>query len=153
MLIKKLHFIPLLIIGLVLSGCVAKSARTTESVKPPLISNDVLNSSQSPKISFTPLTDFQQGVEITVENVEKKQGQTIIELALNNHIYDLSQFDLKNSSTLAGKEPSQYTISNPVSGGHHLSAELIFTEELSGLLKIILNISVDEVLTFNFNIQ
>src|SRR3989344_2069656 len=153
MLIKKLHFTFLLIIGLVLSGCVAKSARTAESVGSPLIPNNVLNSSQSQKISFTPLTDFQQGVEITVENAEKKQGQTIIELALNNHLYDLSNFDLKNSSTLAGKKPSQYVILDPVSGGHHLSAELSFADELSGPLTIILNISANEALTFNFNIQ
>jgi len=96
-----------------------------------------------------PLTLAKDGIEVTIDQVRKENGQTIIDLSLNNHIYDLSTFTIEERSSLAGQKPSDYQMLNAESGGHHLQAIMTFTGELSGQLIV----GLTETINFTFNIQ
>ncbi len=94
------------------------------------------------------LSDSKDGVDLAIDNIKRENNQTIIDLTLNNHVYDLSKMEAKDSSTLAGVKPSDYKIINSARGGHHIQSQIIFNGSLSGQLIIKLNDS----LVFNFNI-
>src|SRR3989338_6141302 len=82
------------------------------------------------------LSASQKGVDLTINGVKRENNQTIIELALNNHAYDLSKLEVKSQSSLAGVSPNDYKIINSASGGHHVLAQIIFPGVLTGLLII-----------------
>lgn len=109
---------------------------------------DPLNSLTPTQSTPTALSASQKGVDLTIDNIKRENNQTIIELSLNNHIYDLSQMDAKSRSSLAGVSPSDYKIIDSASGGHHLQAQMIFNGNLTGPLVI----NLGDLLTFNFNI-
>jgi len=94
------------------------------------------------------LSASQKGVDLTISGVKRENNQTIIELSLNNHVYDLSQLEVKSQSRLAGVSPSDYRIINSASGGHHVEAQMVFPGNLTGALVI----KFGDLLTFNFNI-
>ena len=102
----------------------------------------------APSSAARTLSVSQKGVDLTINNIKRENNQTILELAFNNHAYDLSQLDVKNQSTLAGISPSDYKIINSAVGGHHVLAQLIFPGALTGPLVI----KLGNLLTFNFNI-
>ena len=77
-----------------------------------------------------------EGVEVAVESVERVGGQTVIKLVMDNHVYDLGEFDIKNLSNLNGVKSSDYKILGNQVGGHHLEAELVFSGELFGKLVV-----------------
>lgn len=110
--------------------------------------NSSLNKPTSNQTASTLLSDSKNGVDLAIDNIKKENNQTIINLSINNHVYDLSQFDASKNSSLAGIKPSSYKIINSASGGHHVQSQIIFTGNLSGLLIIKLNDS----LVFNFTI-
>ena len=95
------------------------------------------------------MVDSKEGVDVSVDEIKRKNGQTILSLGINNHVEDYSQVDLKERSELAGVKPIKYTVDNTVSGGHHVSSELIFDGNLSGLLVVRLT---DE-LVFNITVK
>lgn len=83
-----------------------------------------------------------EGIQVTVEEVKRENNQTVVKLTMDNHVYNLSEFDIKNFSSLNGVKPSAYQIlgdqvggpASPSQGGHHLEASLIFPGELDGKL-------------------
>lgn len=141
---KKLTIIPILFFAILLSGCIKdKEASSASQPHTPLV--DKVQTSQT---TFNPITDSQDGIEVTVENVKKENGKTTIELTLSNHRYDLSTFDIKSRSDFSGISPTDYIINDSTMGGHHIQVEMVFDGELSGFLTI----SLDDFLVFNFNI-
>ena len=100
------------------------------------------------QVAVDTLTDSQDGIDITINSIEKKDGKTVINLLLNNHVYDLSKMDAKFGSSLAGVKSNDYKIIDSATGGHHVQSQLIFDGDLSGPLTIKLNDS----LIFNFTI-
>jgi hypothetical protein len=89
-----------------------------------------------------------QGISVEITKVERKQGKTIIELSMSNHMYDLSQMKVKELSSLTGIKPERYEVKSSRMGGHHVKSEIVFNKELSGLL--IIGLSKD--LTFEFTL-
>lgn len=144
-IMKKLIIIPILFFIILLSGC-ANNKPVSADLKSPAPS---VNNSLPAETSFSPISNSQAGVEVTVENVKKEAGRTVIELDMNNHRYDLAAMDTKNRSSFSGVKPNEYIVKNSTMGGHHIQAEMVFAGELSGPLII----SLDDSLIFNFNIQ
>ncbi|OGY49554.1 MAG: hypothetical protein A3B89_01740 [Candidatus Buchananbacteria bacterium RIFCSPHIGHO2_02_FULL_40_13] len=105
---------------------------------------NLIDSQPGPEV----LSASQKGVDLTINRVKRENDQTVIELALNNHVYDLSKLEVKSQSSLAGINPSGYRIINSASGGHHLEAQMVFPGNLSGALVI----KFGDLLVFNFNI-
>lgn len=110
--------------------------------------NEAKRNIQSNELFFESLLSSQDGVEVAVENVIRKDGKTIIELSYNNHQYDLSAMDAVGRSSLAGISPLEYNVINSAMGGHHVQAVMIFKGKLAGELVI----GLGELLTFRFNI-
>lgn len=94
------------------------------------------------------LTLEKQGIQVTVESVERVGGQTIVRLAMDNHAYDLNEFDVKGVSSLDGVSASDYGVLGDQIGGHHLEADLIFPGELFGRLVV----GMKEGLLFEFDL-
>lgn len=63
-------------------------------------------------------------IELTPQNVNN--GQLVVDIAVNTHSVDLSQFDLKEITTLEYNGKTVNPISAPILGGHHSNGELIF---------------------------
>lgn len=94
------------------------------------------------------LTAEKEGIQVTVDEVKRENNQTIIKLTMDNHVYNLGEFDLKNLSSLNGIKPSAYQILGDQSGGHHLEADIVFPGELSGKLMV----GMKDDLVFEFNL-
>ncbi|OGY47359.1 MAG: hypothetical protein A3J65_00510 [Candidatus Buchananbacteria bacterium RIFCSPHIGHO2_02_FULL_45_11b] len=141
---KKIIIMPVLFLALLFGGCAGgkPAASVSESSASPA------NKSRPSRPAFIPISESQDGVEATIENIAKENGKTVVELALSNHVYDLSAMDVKNGSSFSGIKPSEYNIISSAAGGHHVQAEMIFEKEIFGSLTIGLNDS----LVFNFNI-
>lgn len=95
------------------------------------------------------MVDSQGGVDVSVDEVKRADGQTVLSLGINNHVEDYSQVDLQARSELAGVKPVKYIVDNAASGGHHVSSQLIFSGNLSGLLTIRLT----NDLVFSINVK
>lgn len=104
--------------------------------------------SLQPPQSASQLTLEKQGIEVAVESVERSADQTVVRLAMNNHAYDLNEFNIKGFSSLNGVPASDYKILGDQVGGHHLEADLIFPGELSGKLIV----GMKEDLSFEFDL-
>ena len=89
------------------------------------------------------------GVEVTIEQVSRQAGNTLVLLALNNHRYDLSSLDILSRTSFNATKPSDYQILQSASGGHHVSSQLTFPGNLSGPLTV----GLGDSLTFNFNVN
>ena len=94
-------------------------------------------------------SDSADGITITIENITRQNGKTVVEIAMNNHSYDLSSFDIYSRTKLSGVPLSNYRIIQSGSGGHHVYGELTFNQELAGQLII----GLGQNLTFNFNLK
>jgi len=77
-----------------------------------------------------------QGIDIAVQNVEREDAITAITLLMNNHVYNLEDFEVKNFSSLDGKAPKEYSVLSSGMGGHHITAKLIFPGDLYGKLVV-----------------
>lgn len=95
------------------------------------------------------MVDSQGGVDVSVDEVKRENNQTVLTIGINNHVEDYSQVDLKERSELAGVKPTKYVVDTTASGGHHVSAEMVFPGSLSGLLTIRLT----DDLVFNINMK
>lgn len=95
------------------------------------------------------MVDSKDGIDVSVDEIKRENGQTILSLGINNHVEDYSQVDLKERSELAGVKPIKYTVDDAASGGHHVSSELVFAGNLSGPLTI----KLTDELVFNINIK
>jgi hypothetical protein len=137
---KKLFIILILFASVLLVGCTDKKLDNSSAS---------LNNSLPNQAAFATLSDSQGGIDVTIEAIKKENDQTVIELALNNHRYDLSAFDVKAHSSFSGIKPIAYLVNSSAMGGHHVEAEMTFEGELSGLLTI----GLDDSLVFNFTIQ
>lgn len=82
------------------------------------------------------LSSSQNGVTVTVQSVKRENNKTLIEFIADNHVFDLSSFDVKNQSKLASISPRGYEIKEGPAGGHHLEAVLTFDGNLAGPLVI-----------------
>ena len=94
------------------------------------------------------LTAEKEGIQVVVEEVKRENGQAIIKLVMDNHLYDLGEFAVKELSSLDGVKASDYQISGDQVGGHHLEASLIFPGELFGQLFV----GLKDDLRFEFEI-
>ncbi|MBI4992685.1 MAG: hypothetical protein HZC26_00915 [Candidatus Magasanikbacteria bacterium] len=108
-----------------------------------------INPSDTPKPPADQLTVEKEGIQVAVESIERAGGQTVIKLVMDNHVYSLGEFAVKNFSSLNGVRPSDYKIEGDQVGGHHLEADLIFSGELSG--KLVVGLKDD--LQFEFDIE
>lgn len=95
---------------------------------------------------FKPLVMTQSGIDVEIGSIRSSNAETVLELAFNNHRYDLSQMDVLKLSDWGGQKPTTYEVVNSTMGGHHVSAELTFAGSPSGALQIGLN----DDLVFNF---
>lgn len=139
---KRIIIIPILFFTILLGGCVNNEL--------PSVSPDTQTSAPGPvKSTFNVLSESQDGIEVTVEDIRKENGKTIVELAMNNHRYDLGAMDTENRSSFSGNKPSEYNIITSAMGGHHVQAEMIFAGELAGSLTI----GLDENLIFDFYVE
>lgn len=141
---KKLIIIPILLSGVLFSGCVNNNIVVSDSKSMTLLADEL----QVSQPIFSPISDSQDGVDVMVEDVKKENGKTIVKLVLNNHRYDLLAMDVKSNSNFSGVKPVEYIIESSAMGGHHVQAKMVFNGDLSGLLVIDLNGS----LVFNFNL-
>jgi len=137
-------FLPLLIL---LSSCTTPQNTTPlpESQKSNVSTSEQNTSSQEETPELI-LSASKRGIDMEVSNVKRDDGKTIIEVALSNHVYDLSQMDVSQYSSLAGLQPSQYTIKDSQMGGHHITADVTFDKELSG--KFLLGLNEEIQVTF-----
>lgn len=144
---KRLIAIFILLVSLILTGCTdKKSAASTEVKNNKQESNAlVLPTSTNSKS----LSDSQNGVDVSIENIRKEDGKTVLELSLSNHRYDLSAMDAINRTNFNGIKPEEYIVKTSAMGGHHIQSEMVFEGNLAGSLTI----GLGESLTFNFNIQ
>ncbi len=60
-------------------------------------------------------------------------GQLVVDVAVNTHSVDLSEFDLKQITTLEYNGKTATPLSAPVLRGHHAYGELIFDLKSEGL--------------------
>ena len=118
----------------------APRANNTPSAPVNSIGNSAVQDAQS---------DEKGGIEVSIEKVERIGGQTKILVVFNNHVYDLSQLDLKEKATLDGMKPLAYNVDGSQVGGHHVQGELVFAGEKRGTL--ILPVIND--LSFSFEIK
>lgn len=72
-------------------------------------------------------------VAIDLTPIEMRDGNLIVNAALNTHSVDLSQFDLKRIATLEYNGKIMYPIEAPEIEGHHSSGRIIF--KIDGELK------------------
>lgn len=84
----------------------------------------------------TVLSASQNGVTVTVQSVKRDGGKTFVEFIADNHVFDLTSFDVKNQSKLASVSSASYEIKEGQTGGHHLRAVLTFDGSLVGPLVI-----------------
>ncbi|RJR31497.1 hypothetical protein C4569_02070 [Candidatus Parcubacteria bacterium] len=133
---KKIFYLTIITVLLIITGCAKKGT----------VLNGAGLKQEVPKI-FQPVSDYKNGVDLTVENIRKENGNTILELSLNNHQYDLSQMDAVSRTTLKGIRPADYKVINSGSG-HHVQSEIIFPGDLSGELIF----GLGDELTFKLNI-
>lgn len=145
---KKIIIIPILFLAsflvIFLIGRINDKAPSSVLEQPA----SAINKSLEAETSFSSINGDQDGVEVTVEDIRKENGKTIIKLALSNHRYDLSSFDAKGQSDFSGIRPSEYIIKSSAMGGHHVEAEMIFAGDLVGRLTI----GLSDTLTFDFYI-
>ncbi|HLC96170.1 MAG TPA: hypothetical protein VJH97_02520 [Candidatus Nanoarchaeia archaeon] len=66
------------------------------------------------------------GVSIDLTPTVQTDGKLRVELSANTHSVDLSQFDLKEITTLGYNEKTIKPVSAPALNGHHVSGDLIF---------------------------
>ena len=94
------------------------------------------------------LTSEKDGIQMTIDSVERVSGQTVVKLTMDNHVYDLGEFNVKSLSSLNNVKPSDYKIAGNQVGGHHLEASLVFLGDLRGELVV----GLKDDLRFEFDI-
>lgn len=142
---KKIILILAVIILIIIVAVFAVSLGSDSQVAD---NSNVANNIESGKVSFKTLTASFGGVDVSIENIIRKDNKTVVELSYNNHQYDLSAMDAKSGSNFAGVKPSIYEVLDSTMGGHHAQATAVFDGDLYGELVIGLN----ESLIFKFNI-
>ena len=141
---KKIFIISILMLMVFLTGCVNDSSLSSVDN-----SNDSKPVASTSADKFFPMSDSQDGIDVTVEDVIKTADQTVIKLSINNHRYDLAGFDIENRSNFSGVKPIGYMVDNSATGGHHIQVKMTFDQKLSGLLVV----GLDDSLIFNFDIK
>jgi len=124
-----------------LAGC-AKKAESIVAASAP-------QTNQQTSSGFESLSLYADGVEVTVENIKRENNQTILEIAINNHSFDISGLEPKDLSSFAGKKPMAYTTEGAYSGGHHANGIMIFEGDLRG--EFVFGLKKD--LNFKFDIE
>ena len=143
---KKFLIISSIVVGLFVVTAFSYSRAKNSSQLP---HNGLIPIAASPLPEPVEMVDSKDGVDISVDEVKRENGQTILAIGINNHVEDYSQVDLKVRSDLAGVKPIKYVVDDSASGGHHVSAELVFAGDLSGLLTI----KLTDELVFNINVK
>lgn len=139
----------LIIVSIILTVFIASVFIYTQySSLPPVPESLGLNFPEQNSKPTVLLTDEKEGIQVTVEEVERANNETVVMLVMDNHVYDLGRFDLKILSSLNGVRPNDYQILGDQVGGHHLEASLFFPGELWG--KLIIGMKDD--LQFEFDL-
>src|SRR3989344_1719547 len=129
-MINKL-IITLVLSALVTAGCGRSHAHTsldnTERAAKALA---------QPVETQSKLSASANGITVDLVSVSRQNNQTVVEVAMNNHVYDLTKFELAPKTTLAGQKLVGSEIVQSGAGGHHLSVRLIFAGELTGPLTV-----------------
>ena len=129
-MINKL-IITLVLSALVTAGCVRSQAQTSSDN-----TERAAKALAQPVETQSKLSASANGITVDLVSVSRQNNQTVVEVAMNNHVYDLTSFDLSPKTTLAGQPLASYEFIGSATGGHHLGARLIFAGELSGPLTV-----------------
>lgn len=146
---KKIYFIFIIFIAAAVLIIFARAADFLRNGSSFNLSKAVPNSAEFPTKDFNVLSDYREGTGINIKNITRQAGETIIELAFDNHNRDLSVLDISKLSSFSGVKPKQYQIISSEMGGHHIEAEMSFGGELYGELVI----GLSDSLAFSFNIR
>ncbi|MBI4427286.1 MAG: hypothetical protein HY569_02290 [Candidatus Magasanikbacteria bacterium] len=152
----------LVILAIIVTMFIIGAFVYTRAGTKPQTNGSVESSSNSPEQgSQSPdqLTVEKDGIQVAVEEVKRENNRTIIKLAMDNHVYNLADFAVKDFSSLNGVQPDGYNIegdqvggpASPVAqqGGHHLEVSLVFPGELYGRLLV----GLKSDLQFEFDIK
>src|SRR3989344_167273 len=128
MIRKNSKITPYLIISalllLILAGCASSNAQKNDvknNVEEKTLAERLLADSNSKSSGSTDEGDAQ--IELTPSY---NNGQLEVEIAINTHSVDLSQFDLKEITTLEYNGKVAKPVSAPALGGHHVNGKLVF---------------------------
>lgn len=88
------------------------------------------------KAVFDTMTKEKSGVEFSIDQIGFDEDNTIIDVSLSNHRFNLKEMELNNYSEMAGIKPIAFEIMSEAMGGHHLKGKLIFNSTTIGDLKI-----------------
>ena len=111
---------------------------SSDVVNIPAANNNTLNYSAS-----------WDGIEIAIDSIKREKAQTTLNVVMNNHRYNLGEFDVKKFSSWDGKSPVSYTILGNQVGGHHITANLVFPGEPKG--KLVIGLNQDILFTFDIS--
>jgi len=89
----------------------------------------------------------QDGIEVTIGNIQQKNDSTVLTLSLNNHQFNLGLDAIYENATLNGESPQSYALPSNAVGGHHVEATISFERTTSGAFVI----TPVEGTTFTFN--
>lgn len=76
------------------------------------------------------------GVDLTIEEIRRVEGKTLVAVAMSNHQYDLTDPTIMDRTTLAAVRAEKFEVSDARMGGHHSEGKFWFDGELDGLLKV-----------------
>jgi hypothetical protein len=131
---KNIFFI--LFIVLVGVGAVFVFRPTNKpSVQPARTTNEVA-AATAPKAPDQNLSQEQNGIEITIEQIEQQDERTVLTVGLSNHQYDLGQDSIYDNAKLNGQTSKSHTFLSNNVGGHHVQAQIVFDKTTSGSFEI-----------------
>lgn len=97
---------------------------------------ETVNTSIASELNNSNPTQSQDGIDVDIVAIKEESQNTVVELAMNNHRYDLSAFDVRQNSQWGNASPIDYVISGNQTGGHHIQAQLTFAGKPNGNLVI-----------------
>ncbi|GMU25705.1 hypothetical protein KJZ71_04790 [Patescibacteria group bacterium] len=137
------------ILGSILTALIAISVLGQASPPPANApSNDAFPAGTADVLIAEPPLVSQNGIDVSIDQVERADGVTRVIFYADNHRYDLSTLDARPYSLLADQQPIGYALEDGGAGGHHIRGILTFAGDLRGRLRI----GLSEDLIFSFRI-
>lgn len=97
---------------------------------------------QTQNSAFTPQTtpsaviaqQTKNGIDIAITQIKQENDATIVDLALNNHQFNLTDDTIYDRATLNGQASRSHTFKTNAAGGHHAEVTVVFPKATSGSL-------------------